>query len=65
MVGVRGAAEALVNAARNGAETTVFLADAEQAGAWMRGNLRAGDAVLVKASRGVCLERAVEALDER
>ena len=38
----------------------VFVADAEEAGEWMRENLRAGDVVLLKASRGVRLERALE-----
>jgi UDP-N-acetylmuramoyl-tripeptide--D-alanyl-D-alanine ligase len=36
-----------------------FLATAEEAGAWLEQNLRAGDVVLVKGSRGVRLERAL------
>jgi UDP-N-acetylmuramoyl-tripeptide--D-alanyl-D-alanine ligase len=60
IVGVRGNAEYLVEAAAGA--TAVFLPDAEAAGAWLMENLRSGDVVLVKGSRGVRLERAVEVL---
>ncbi len=63
VVGVRGAAEALVAAAKAGGVEAVFVADALAAGEWMQANVRAGDAVLLKASRGVRLERALEGLD--
>jgi UDP-N-acetylmuramoyl-tripeptide--D-alanyl-D-alanine ligase len=43
----------------------VFLRDAEAAGEWLAQNLRAGDVVLVKGSRGVHLERAIEAVKEK
>jgi len=62
VVGVRGAAEALVGAARAGGAEAVFVPSAEDAGEWMKANVRAGDAVLLKASRGVRLERALAAL---
>jgi UDP-N-acetylmuramoyl-tripeptide--D-alanyl-D-alanine ligase len=62
VVGVRGAAEALVKAAREGGVEAVFVADAEAAGKWLQENVRAGDAVLLKASRGVRLERALVGL---
>ena len=62
VVGVRGAAEALVKGAREGGVDAVFVADAEAAGKWLQENVRAGDAVLLKASRGVKLERAFAAL---
>jgi UDP-N-acetylmuramoyl-tripeptide--D-alanyl-D-alanine ligase len=39
-----------------------FVETPEQAGEWLRENLREGDVVLLKASRGVKLERALEAL---
>jgi UDP-N-acetylmuramoyl-tripeptide--D-alanyl-D-alanine ligase len=39
-----------------------FVETPEQAGEWLRENLRAGDVVLLKASRGVKLERALEVL---
>jgi UDP-N-acetylmuramoyl-tripeptide--D-alanyl-D-alanine ligase len=62
VVGVRGVAEALVHAAKDDGVEGVFVADAEAAGEWMQKNVRAGDAVLLKASRGVRLERALAGL---
>lgn len=65
VIGVRGNAEHLVLAVKEAAApgvAAVFLPDAEAAGAWLRENLRAGDVVLVKGSRGVRLERAIEGL---
>jgi UDP-N-acetylmuramoyl-tripeptide--D-alanyl-D-alanine ligase len=62
VVGVRGVAEALVRAAREGGVDAIFVADAEAAGEWMQRSVRAGDAVLLKASRGVRLERALAGL---
>jgi UDP-N-acetylmuramoyl-tripeptide--D-alanyl-D-alanine ligase len=62
VVGVRGAAEALVGAALAGGAEAVFVASAEEAGEWMKANVRAGDAVLLKGSRGVRLERALAVL---
>ena len=60
VVGVRGNAEHLAGAACAGGITSVFLPNAEAAGQWLASNLHAGDAVLVKGSRGVGLERAIE-----
>jgi len=62
VVGVRGVAEALVGAARAGGAEAVFVDSAEEAGEWMKANVRVGDAVLLKASRGVRLERALASL---
>jgi UDP-N-acetylmuramoyl-tripeptide--D-alanyl-D-alanine ligase len=62
VVGVRGAAEALVCAAKAGGTEAVFVTSADEAGEWMKANVRAGDAVLLKASRGVRLERALAVL---
>ena len=62
VVGVRGAAGAMVRAAQQGEREAVFVADAEAAGKWLQANVRAGDAVLLKASRGVKLERALAGL---
>jgi UDP-N-acetylmuramoyl-tripeptide--D-alanyl-D-alanine ligase len=38
------------------------LPDAEAAGRWLKQNLQPGDVVLVKGSRGVHLERVIEAV---
>jgi UDP-N-acetylmuramoyl-tripeptide--D-alanyl-D-alanine ligase len=62
VVGVRGNAEHLVTGAGEAGVEAIFLPDAAAAGEWLRENLRAGDAVLVKGSRGVRLERAIEFL---
>jgi UDP-N-acetylmuramoyl-tripeptide--D-alanyl-D-alanine ligase len=62
VVGVRGAAEALVGAAKAGGTEAVFVSSADEAGEWMKANVRAGDAVLLKGSRGVRLERALAVL---
>jgi len=60
VVGVQGNAEHLAEAACGGGVASVFLHDAEAAGRWLVENLRPGDVVLVKGSRGVHLERAIE-----
>lgn len=60
VLGVRGSAREIVEAARAGGIESIFVETPEEAGAWLRENLRAGDAVLLKASRGVRLERALE-----
>jgi UDP-N-acetylmuramoyl-tripeptide--D-alanyl-D-alanine ligase len=62
VVGVRGNAEHLVTAAAAAGVPAVFLHDAEAAGNWLKTNLHAGDVVLIKGSRGVHLERAIEIL---
>lgn len=65
VVGVRGWAERLVHTVAAGdAVEGIFVETPEEAGAWMRENLRPGDAVLLKASRGVRLERALASLRE-
>ena len=62
VVGVRGNARYLVDAAAELGVRGVFLEDAGAAGEWLVRNLRPGDAVLVKGSRGVRLEVAIAAL---
>ena len=62
VVAVQGNAEHLATAACAGGVPAVFLNDAESAGQWLVENLRPGDVVLVKGSRGVHLERAIEFL---
>jgi UDP-N-acetylmuramoyl-tripeptide--D-alanyl-D-alanine ligase len=61
VAGVGGNAEHLAAAACIGGVAALFLPDAEAAGRWLKQNLRKGDVVLVKGSRGVHLERAIEA----
>ena len=65
VVAVQGNAEHLATAACAGGVPAVFLRDAETAGEWLAQNLRAGDVVLVKGSRGVHLERAIEMVKEQ
>src|SRR5580704_2180721 len=65
VVAVQGNAEHLATATCAGGVPAVFLRDAEAAGEWLKQNLRAGDVVLVKGSRGVHLERAIEAVQNR
>ena len=62
VVGVRGNAEHLAAAACAGGVASLFLPDAEAAGRWLAQNIGEGDVVLVKGSRGVHLERAIDAL---
>jgi UDP-N-acetylmuramoyl-tripeptide--D-alanyl-D-alanine ligase len=64
LVGVRGTAAAMVAGAREGGLEAVFVAGPEDAGKWIEANVRAGDAVLLKASRGVKLERALAGLTQ-
>jgi UDP-N-acetylmuramoyl-tripeptide--D-alanyl-D-alanine ligase len=63
VIGVRGLASEIVKAAAGRGVTAQFLESAEQAGVWMKENLREGDVVLLKASRGVRLERALGVLE--
>jgi UDP-N-acetylmuramoyl-tripeptide--D-alanyl-D-alanine ligase len=63
VVGVRGNAEHLATAACAAGVESIFLPDAAAAGQWLKQNLREGDAVLLKGSRGVHLEQALEVLN--
>ena len=60
LLGVRGLAEAMVVAARENGLQTEFVKTPEEAGEWLARETRAGDVVLLKASRGVKLEKALE-----
>jgi UDP-N-acetylmuramoyl-tripeptide--D-alanyl-D-alanine ligase len=64
VVGVRGEAASIVEGAKSTGAEAIFVPTPEEAGAWLKENLRAGDAVLLKASRGVRLERALEVLQQ-
>ena len=60
VVGVRGLAQSLVDGAS--AAQGIFFATPQQAGAWLAENVCPGDAVLLKASRGLRLEGALTML---
>jgi len=61
LIGVRGLAQGMVDAARQAGIRAEFVATAEEAGDWLARETREGDVVLLKASRGVKLEKALEA----
>ena len=61
VLGVRGLARGLVEAARQRGISAEFVATPEEAGSWLARETRPGDVVLLKASRGVKLEKALEA----
>jgi len=61
LLGVRGLAREIVQAARASGTRAEFVATPEDAGEWLARNAGEGDAILLKASRGVKLERALEA----
>ena len=65
VIGVRGLAQSLVDAARAAGVLAEFVETPEEAGGWLWKNLREGDVVLLKASRGVRLERALDALKDK
>jgi UDP-N-acetylmuramoyl-tripeptide--D-alanyl-D-alanine ligase len=60
LVGVRGQAKAMVESARGNGIQAIFVASPEEAAEWLARETRDGDVVLLKASRGVKLERALE-----
>jgi len=60
LLGVRGLAQAMVEGARKAGMTAEFVATPEAAGEWLARETRDGDVVLLKASRGVKLEKALE-----
>jgi UDP-N-acetylmuramoyl-tripeptide--D-alanyl-D-alanine ligase len=59
-LGVRGLAKAMVESAQESGIRAEFVASSEEAGEWLAREARDGDLVLLKASRGVKLEKAVE-----
>jgi UDP-N-acetylmuramoyl-tripeptide--D-alanyl-D-alanine ligase len=60
LVGVRGLAQAMVEGARQAGAQAEFVTTPEEAGEWLARQMRDGDVVLLKASRGVKLEKALE-----
>ena len=66
LLGCGAGAQAMVECARTaGGIRAEFVATPEEAGEWLARETRDGDVVLLKASRGVKLERALETLDSR
>ena len=53
-------AQAMVEGAREAGVDAEFVDTPEEAGEWLKREVESGDAVLLKASRGVRLERALE-----
>ena len=65
VIGVRGAAQEIVRAAQNEGMTDKqarFFQDAEEASAFLQKDIRKGDLVLIKGSRGVRMETLIESL---
>ncbi len=60
LIGVRGLSQAMVDAARAAGARADFVTTPEEAGEWLSREARDGDVVLLKASRGVKLEKALE-----
>ncbi len=60
LLGVGGLAQVMVEEARNAGMRAEFLPGPEEAGQWLARETRRGDVVLLKASRGVRLERALD-----
>jgi len=60
LLGVRGLAKPMVEAALEAGMKAEFVATPEEAGDWLARDTREGDVVLLKASRGVKLEKALE-----
>jgi UDP-N-acetylmuramoyl-tripeptide--D-alanyl-D-alanine ligase len=65
LLGVRGLAQAIVDGARRAGGQAEFVATPEEAGEWLAREARDGDVVLLKASRGVKLEKALESWKAR
>jgi UDP-N-acetylmuramoyl-tripeptide--D-alanyl-D-alanine ligase len=61
VIGVRGLAQYIVDSARRKGIRGEFLVSPEAAGEWLAKETREGDVVLLKASRGVKLEKALDA----
>ncbi len=60
LLGVRGLAQAMVDQAKNAVSRSEFVASSQEAGEWLAREAQDGDVILLKASRGVKLENALE-----
>jgi UDP-N-acetylmuramoyl-tripeptide--D-alanyl-D-alanine ligase len=65
LLGVRGLAEPMVEAAQDAGLKAEFVVTPEEAGAWLADQTRDDDVVLLKASRGVKLEKALEVWQQK
>lgn len=66
LIGVRGLAKEMTEgAAENGLNETRFFENSEEAGEFLVNEIRSGDLVLVKGSRGVKTEKVIEKLSEK
>jgi UDP-N-acetylmuramoyl-tripeptide--D-alanyl-D-alanine ligase len=65
LIGVQGLAQQMVEAAGRAGIKAEFVATPEEAGEWLARETRDDDVVLLKASRGVKLERALETIVSR
>jgi UDP-N-acetylmuramoyl-tripeptide--D-alanyl-D-alanine ligase len=65
VIGVQGLARQIVDSAKQEGTTAEFVATPEEAGEWLAREVHDGDAVLLKASRGVKLEKAMDIWKER
>jgi UDP-N-acetylmuramoyl-tripeptide--D-alanyl-D-alanine ligase len=57
---VRGLAKQIVDGARASGGQAEFAATPEVAGEWLKDEVKAGDVILLKGSRGVRLEKALD-----
>lgn len=65
VLGVRGLARAIAEGAASQGARSEFVETPEAAAEWLAGNITQGDVVLLKASRGVRLERALDLWSKR
>ncbi len=65
LLGVRGLAMPMVEAALAAGMKAQFVATPEEAGEWLAREAREGDVVLLKGSRGVKLEKALESWQQK
>jgi UDP-N-acetylmuramoyl-tripeptide--D-alanyl-D-alanine ligase len=66
LIGIRNLAKNMIESAReNGFENSLFFDDSDRAGEFLVNEIKNGDLVLVKGSRGVRTEKVIEKLLER
>ena len=66
LIGVRGLAKEMTESAHaNGLSETNFFDGSDEAGEFLAGEVKSGDLILVKGSRGVRTEKVIEKLSEK